>query len=99
VRFVGTSQTPECIGLDIVGILYPEVDLKDRATYLCRISSRYKGVQKVQTPSGAQEMVTVLEPGLYSLLALSDSPLAIPIFKWIFGEVLPSIRKHGFYSV
>lgn len=63
MRFVGTSEIPECIGLDIVGILYPEVDLKDRATYLCRISSRYKGVQKVQTPSGSQEMVTVLVPG------------------------------------
>jgi hypothetical protein len=98
IRFVGTSEVPEWIGSDIVAILYPEVDPKNRATYLRGVPSEWKGLQKVQTLGGAQDMATVFEPGLYSLIARSSSPLAIPFQKWVFEEVLPSIRKTGFYS-
>lgn len=98
VRFVGTTEAPEWIGSDIVAILYPEVDSKNRPTYLRGIPSEWKGLQKVQTLGGVQDMVTVLEPGLYSLIARSNSPLAIPFQKWVFEEVLPSIRKTGSYS-
>ncbi|MBP0011679.1 MAG: hypothetical protein J7525_00935, partial [Roseofilum sp. SID3] len=44
-------------------------------------------------------MVTLFEPGLYHLIARSKSPLAVPFEKWVFEEVLPSIRKSGSYSV
>jgi hypothetical protein len=98
VRFVGTSEVPEWVGADIVAILYPEVDSKNRATYLRGIPTEWKGLQKVQTLGGVQDMATVLEPGLYSLIARSNSPLAIPFQKWVFEEVLPSIRKTGSYS-
>ena len=98
IRFVGTSEVPEWIGSDVVAILYPEVDPKNRTTYLRGIPSEWKGLQKVQTPGGSQDMATVLEPGLYSLIARSNSLLAVPFQKWVFEEVLPSIRKTGVYS-
>lgn len=99
IRFVGTSDVPEWVGVDIVSILYPEVELKNRASYLRGIPSEWKGLKKVQTSGGLQDMVTVNEPGLYSLIVRSNSPQAVPFQKWTFEEVLPSIRKTGQYSL
>jgi phage antirepressor YoqD-like protein len=42
-------------------------------------------------------MAVLTEQGLYFFLARSDKPLALPFQKWIAGEVIPSIRKHGAY--
>lgn len=37
------------------------------------------------------------EPGAYQLLFSSRHPKAVEIQKWVFEDVLPSIRKQGFY--
>jgi prophage antirepressor-like protein len=99
IRFVGTSDRPEWVGVDIVAILYPEVEPNNRSSYLRGVSTEWKGLQKVQTLGGEQEMTTVLEPGLYCLIARSHSPIAVPFQKWMFEEVLPTIRKTGEYRV
>lgn len=99
VRFVGTLETPEWVGADIVNILYPlAVQNKNQSTYLSRIPTDWKGSRLIATPGGRQEMVTLFEPGLYSLIARSESPLAVPFQKWVYEEVLPAIRKTGSYS-
>ena len=41
----------------------------------------------------------VSEPGLYDLASSSKLPVAKAFRKWVFGEILPSIRKTGSYSV
>lgn len=99
VRFVGTPDTPEWVGSDVVAVLYPDVDPKSRSTYLRGVPSEWKGLQKVQTPGGLQDMITVYEPGLYALITRSNSPLAVPFQRWVYEDVLPSIRRTGGYSV
>ncbi|MDL2267993.1 hypothetical protein LJC46_08425 [Desulfovibrio sp. OttesenSCG-928-G15] len=49
------------------------------------------------TLGGTQRMLMLSEQGLYFFLARSDKPLALPFQKWLAGEVLPAIRKHGGY--
>ena len=44
-----------------------------------------------------QETTIINESGLYSVILRSDKPQAKPFRKWVTGEVLPSIRKHGAY--
>jgi prophage antirepressor-like protein len=56
-----------------------------------------KGRYKIPTPGGAQEMTVITESGLYALILRSRIPVAKQFRKWVTGEVLPSIRKHGFY--
>ena len=63
------------------------------------VPAKWRGVTSVVTPSGTQEMVILTEQGLYFFLARSDKPLAVPYQEWIAGEVIPSIRKTGVYSV
>ncbi|WP_323830523.1 Bro-N domain-containing protein [Pseudomonas sichuanensis] len=58
-----------------------------------------KGIATVNTPSGDQEMLVVNESGLYTLIFKSRKPEAKRFKKWVTGEVLPSLRKHGSYSL
>ena len=99
LRFVGTPETPEWVAGDVVAILYPDADAKNRVTYLRGVPEEWKGLQKVQTPGGPQSMATLFEPGLYALIARSNSPMAVAFQKWVYEEVLPSIRQTGGYSI
>jgi prophage antirepressor-like protein len=45
-----------------------------------------------------QEMNVVTEAGLYDLILQSRKPNALKFKHWISSEVLPSIRKNGFYG-
>ena len=38
------------------------------------------------------------EPGLYQLLGRSKQPAAEPFQRWIYEEVMPSLRKDGSYN-
>ena len=45
-----------------------------------------------------ENRVTVVsEPGLYRLIFMSRKPEAKKFKRWVFHEVLPSIRKYGYY--
>lgn len=57
------------------------------------IPEEWRGVESVSTPSGNQELIIVSEQGLYFFLGRSDKPAALPMQKWVAGEVLPTIRK------
>jgi len=58
-----------------------------------------KGVITNDTLGGPQEMATVNEPGLYSLILRSRKAEAKAFKRWITHEVIPSIRKTGQYQI
>lgn len=64
-----------------------------------RLDGDEKGRNQIPTLGGVQEMAVVNESGLYTVILRSDKPQAKPFRKWVTSEVLPSIRKHGSYSV
>lgn len=68
------------------------------AQVIAHVPEEWKGVRSVLTLQGSQELLTLTEEGLYFFLARSDKPKARPFQKWLAGEVLPSIRKHGHYG-
>jgi len=53
---------------------------------------------KLNTLKGDQSTIFISEAGMYWLAFRSNKPNAIKFVKWVCGEVLPSIRKHGFYG-
>ena len=63
------------------------------------IPEQWKGGKRIATPGGEQEMLCLTEQGLYFFLGRSDKPKALPYQMWIAGEVVPSIRETGNYSV
>lgn len=62
-----------------------------------RLDDDERGVSIVPTSSGAQEMNIVNESGLYNLIFQSRKPEAKQFRKWVTSEVLPAIRRQGFY--
>lgn len=63
------------------------------------ISAHCKGVCVLPTPSagGVQNTKFITEGDVYRLIAHSKLPSAERFERWVFDEVLPSIRKHGAY--
>lgn len=57
-----------------------------------------RGVSKIETPSGIQEMTIINESGLYSLIFASKLPTAKAFKRWVTSEVLPTIRRTGGYN-
>lgn len=57
-----------------------------------------KGVTKCDTLGGSQELTTINESGLYSLIFGSKMESAAKFKRWVTSDVLPSIRKHGMYA-
>ena len=56
-----------------------------------------KGVTKMMTPGGRQNIQIINESGVYSLIFSSKLPNAKKFKHWVTSEVLPAIRKHGAY--
>ena len=71
--------------------------IKDTWNALSRLDDDEKGTGSISTLGGSQEMSTVNEPGLYSLILGSRKPEAKAFKRWITHDVIPSIRKHGAY--
>jgi prophage antirepressor-like protein len=87
---VGTPEAPEWIAADVCAAL--ELRASNPWKHL---PDSCKGKHNGLTPGGWQKVITVNEHGLYRLVTLSRIPAAERFRSWLFGEVLPSIRKHG----
>lgn len=97
IRFVGTADRPEWVAADILAILYPEADPRNYSNYLGKVQTEWKNHKPIMTPGGTQSMTTIYEPGFYVLISRSNSPIMVPFQKWMFEEVMPAIRRDGFY--
>lgn len=56
-----------------------------------------KGLKRIDTPGGPQDMLIVSESGLYKLIMRSDKPAARRFQDWVTREVLLALRKDGMY--
>jgi len=64
-----------------------------------RTDEEERGVAKMDTPSGTQQMTVINESGLYSLIFGSKLETAKKFKHWVTSEALPTLRKTGTYSV
>lgn len=74
------------------------LDLASPEAVYSRLDPDEKGIVSTDTPGGEQRMITVNEPGLYSLILASRKPQAHEFKRWVTHDVIPSIRKTGIYS-
>lgn len=95
VRTVEMNGEPWFVLKDVCEVL--KMDTSQLKKIADRLEPDEKGRKQITTPGGAQESWIVNESGLYNVILRSDKPEAKPFRKWVTGEVLPSIRKHGAY--
>ena len=96
VRTVQVNGEPWFVGKDVATILGYS---NPRDAINKRVDDEDKGVAKCDTLGGVQDLTIINESGLYSLVLSSKLPNAKKFKRWVTSEVLPSIRKHGSYSV
>lgn len=93
VRIVEENRIPWFVGKDVCAQLgyRNETDAMNR---------HCKGVVKrypLQTAGGQQEIRVISEADVMRLICGSKLPEAVRFERWVFEEILPSIRKHGAY--
>lgn len=99
VRIVERNDEPWFVAKDVAKALgYPENSLRQLNNLFQSVPDEWKGRNPIMTLGGEQEMLIISEQGLYFFLSRSDKPVALPFQKWMAGDVIPSIRKHGLYA-
>lgn len=93
IRTAGTTDSPLFCLKDVCEVL----GNSNSRQVAERLDPDEKGVHIVDTLGGPQEMVFVTESGLYTIALTSRAENARPFRKWVTGEVLPCIRRHGRY--
>ena len=95
IRTSGTSEQPLFCLADVCKVL----DLQVSATKN-RLNQDGVNLIKVIDTMGREQIATfVNEANLYKLIMRSNKPQAEAFQDWVCGEVLPSIRKTGGYTI
>ncbi|NFR85714.1 hypothetical protein FDE85_02725 [Clostridium botulinum] len=95
VRTLVIENKPYFVGKDVsiaLGYANPQKAVRDH------VDEDDRGMNEMDTPSGKQNIVTINESGLYSLILSSKLPTAKKFKRWVTSDILPSIRKHGMYA-
>lgn len=96
--FMDAENQPWFVGKDVALALgYADTSVSQVNNLMGAVPDEWKGLKRIMTLGGKQDMLTVSEPGLYFFLGRSDKPAALPFQKWLAGEVLPTIRRCGRY--
>lgn len=96
----GSIRVAECHGEPwfVASDICSALDIRNPSSSLALLDDDEKGVHTMETLGGVQEMATVSEPGLYSLILRSRKREAKTFKRWITHDVIPTIRKHGMYA-
>ena len=95
IRTIQRDGEPWFVGKDVAAALGYE---KPTDAVRKRVDEEDKGVSKMETPQGAQDMIIINESGLYCLIFSSKLEKAKRFKSWVTHEVLPSIRRTGGYQ-
>lgn len=95
IRVVVLEGDPWFVASDVCAVLA----IANARDALGRLDEEEKGVATTDTLGGSQEVNVINESGLYSLVLTSRKKEAKAFKKWVTGDVLPTIRKTGSYSV
>ena len=95
VRILLQGEEPWFVAKDVCECL----GLNDTSKAVSRLDSDEKDTNLIPTLGGNQNLWTVNEYGLYSLVMSSRKPEAKDFRRWVTHEVLPRIRKYGSYNM
>lgn len=95
IRTAGTADNPMFCLADICRVL----DLRVDGVTPRLKKDGYNRIGVIDSLGRHQEAIFVNEQNLYKVIMRSDKPQAEPFQDWVCGEVLPSIRKTGSYSI
>lgn len=94
VRVIDRGKEPWWVASDLAKVLgYSHVPSMVRM-----LDDDQKGVHSVRTLGGDQDMTIINESGLYDCVLRSKRPEAKVFRKWVTSDLLPTLRKQGYYG-
>lgn len=93
IRIAGTKDEPLFCLADVCRVL----EIGDASNWARGLDEDEMTTCPVSRTGQVRHMNFLTEAGLYTVLLRSDKPQAKPFRKWVTGEVIPCIRKHGCY--
>lgn len=106
IWFVGKDIANALAYVDPFGALKKHVDEEDKMVLTRKQFEEMASNQETVKTTGSlfdaefggvQRIIFINESGLYSLIFNSTLPKAKEFRRWVTSEVLPSIRKYGYY--
>lgn len=94
IRVIGTKENPLFLAADI-GKAF---SFKDIGSVIRDFGGDEKGLHRMQTLKGNQNMIFLTEKGLYHLLEISNKPEAKKFQEWIY-RVIHEVRLTGHYNL
>lgn len=75
------------------------LDINWTSYTLRSIKDEWKGVLKISTPGGPQDVMIVSQGAAWKLAFRSKTKQAEAFTDWIAGELLPALEKYGSYQI
>ena len=94
VRVVMIDGEPWFVAADVCRVL----EIKNSSDALRKLDEDELTSVKLRSGGQMRTMNVISEPGLYRLIFSSRKPCAKRFQRWVYHEVLPSIRKTGSYG-
>lgn len=94
VRTLLIDEEPWFVGKDVAEILAYTNTAKAIRDH---VDEEDKLTERIVLSGQRRAIICINESGLYSLILSSKLPTAKRFKRWVTGEVLPSIRRHGTY--
>ena len=63
-----------------------------------KVPETWQALRSLRTPSGTQDTIFINEPAVYMVAFRSNKPEAVKFTQWVCEEVLPAVRRQGFYG-
>lgn len=95
IRVQVINNEPWFVSKDVCDIL----EISNNRDAVSRLDDDEKATSVLPTQFGAKEMWLINESGLYALIFQSRKSEAKAFRKWVTSEVLPSIRRKGYFGV
>lgn len=93
VRIIEREGTPWFVALDICNIL----GIENARDALGTLDDDEKGICTSENLGDRQKTVLISEIGLYTIVFLSKKSDARKFYRWVTGEVLPTLRRAAEY--
>jgi prophage antirepressor-like protein len=96
IRIIEIDGMPWFVGKEVAVVLGYSKPLDAISRHIDEDDSVKHGL--IDSVGRIQNTILINESGLYSLILSSKLPSAKAFKRWVTSEVLPTIRRHGFYA-
>jgi prophage antirepressor-like protein len=87
IRVIEHNERRKWVAGDVIAMLHHDAERHSYSNYLKAVSDEWKSTELIVTPGGVQKVTTIYDPGLYQLIARSNSAIAKQLQRYIFESM------------